>query len=153
MKWLDRAPVLQGKASYLCGDVVEDLASTAPLGSFGGQRRSHRCRSCGGMRAALSDSLSRELGQNASAPSLFDSLLTGTPTLSNHLFVFDLVLSQAGEFEDDILNWGKWGFAPVGGGSWKLENYECQAELCARPRCLSTHAQRISSQGSVVNEL
>lgn len=34
------------------------------------------------MRAALSDSLSNVVGQNASDPSLFDSLFTGAPNLS-----------------------------------------------------------------------
>lgn len=36
----------------------------------------------------LSASLSRDVGQKASAPSLFDSLFTGAPTFWNHVLAF-----------------------------------------------------------------
>jgi len=56
--------------------------------------------------AALSLSLSKVVGQNASLPILFDSLLTGAPSLSAHpqtlskpFLLPDLVLSQDGNME------------------------------------------------------
>ena len=52
------------------------------------------------MRAALSDSLSRDVGQKASAPSLFESLLTGAPIFSNHDLLLVLVFAQAEVLED-----------------------------------------------------
>jgi hypothetical protein len=52
------------------------------------------------IRAALSDSFSNEVGQNASAPSLFVALFTGTPTLSNHFLLLSLVFCQV----DDLLD-------------------------------------------------
>ena len=60
------------------------------------------------MRAALSDSLSKDVGQKASAPSLFAVLLTGTPTLSNHFLLFCFVFSQVEDLDalvEVIVDW------------------------------------------------
>jgi len=46
------------------------------------------------MRAALSDSWSREAGQKASAPSLLESLFTGAPTFWKKVLDIALVLSH-----------------------------------------------------------
>lgn len=54
------------------------------------------------IRAALSDSLSNDVGQNASAPSLFEALLTGTPTFSNHFFPLALVFPQDDSLDDVV---------------------------------------------------
>jgi hypothetical protein len=66
------------------------------------------------MRAALSDSLSSEVGQKASAPSLLESLFTGAPIFSNHDLLLAFVFPQVDACEDvcydDILD------AEVGGG-------------------------------------
>src|ERR1700749_4978057 len=59
------------------------------------------------IRAALSDSLSSEVGQKASAPSLLESLLTGTPTFSNQDLLLAFVLSQIEAFEEDMTNRGQ----------------------------------------------
>jgi hypothetical protein len=61
------------------------------------------------IRAALSDSWSSVVGQKASEPILFVSLLTGTPSFSNPVHALsnaallpDFVLSQA---DMSILRW------------------------------------------------
>lgn len=61
--------------------------------------------------AALSASLSREVGQKVSAPNFCVALLTGTPTLSNHSLLDFFVFSQIedvvwGCWEEDILSGG-----------------------------------------------
>ena len=50
--------------------------------------------------AALSDSLSSEVGQKASAPSLLESLFTGAPIFSNHDLLLALVFPQVDAGED-----------------------------------------------------
>jgi hypothetical protein len=54
------------------------------------------------IRAALSDSLSSGVGQNVSAPSLFESLFMGGPTFSNQDLVAALVLSHTETLDGSV---------------------------------------------------
>lgn len=63
--------------AILCRAVVSGLLREVPRGMYSLQKLRR-------MRAALSLSLSSVVGQKASEPSLFDSLLTGAPSLSAH---------------------------------------------------------------------
>lgn len=52
--------------------------------------------------APLLDSLSNDVGQNASAPNLLAALLTGRPAFSNHILLFSFVFCQV-EALDEVV--------------------------------------------------
>jgi hypothetical protein len=86
--------------------LIQRLLSGKSQGSAAPKEKIHLLQKLLKILAALSLSLSKVVGQNASLPILFDSLLTGAPslsaqpqTLSKPFLLPDLVLSQDGSIE------------------------------------------------------